>query len=251
MAWNPDSGDALSADAIRVADVEGTAMKLWAEFLGGWLDGGSHVLRGVAATMPNLQTGGLTFQEQPLPTMDGLCLHVVTARPGRALKRLWADGIWYITESVRVDFQFRALVKTPRADRHNSISLVRWGANTLFAILQSSILTAALSRKGMNAFVPSPPKLVSSLSASRLLSCEVTYTYSNQETIADSTGVPAPVVLDGDAPDGTVYLGADLEVRVTPSGWEIKRDGNWYRITIEFLQGDNGLVPTTDVQLVE
>lgn len=247
MAWNPDTGADLTAATIRVADVEKTAMLLWAEFLGGWFDGGSHLLRGTAVTMPTLMTGGLTFQEQPLPkNIEGLCIQVLSARQHSAKRRLWSNEIWHISEPIRLDFYLRARVKDARADGHNSISLVRWASDNLFAILNSPLLTAALQRRGMTSFRPSPPTVVTDITATRMVSLNVIYTYSNEETT-----MTAPVI-ESDAPAGTVYVGADREIRVTPSGWEIKAsDGNWYRVSVQFLQGDNGLVPTTDVQLVE
>ncbi len=249
MSWNPDSGDPLSNPAINELSVEASAMKLWAEFLGGWFDGQQHMLRGALVDIP--QVNGLTFQEMMLDGKDGLYLQVTTDQQASQKTRLWIDERWMVQEYVKINFWFRALVKSARTDGHNSISLVRWGADTLSSILSSKLLVAPLGRKGMTRFRPQPHKIVTgSTCAMRHLPMSICYTYSLEETVGAASPDTTVPIIESDIPAETVYIGAARTLRVTPLGFEkLGPDGNWYLVDVELLDGEDGIVPAVSVTL--
>jgi hypothetical protein len=246
--WNPDTGAPLTAEPIKVTAVEETSFKLWHEFLTGWFDGGSHMLRGAYVTIPKVDT--LSFQEAPIEPADGLYLQVTMERPGAVQKRLRPDGAWWVTERAKVNFWFRAKVKTARSDGHNSRSLVRWGSDTLTAILDSNLLVAALNAKGMTAFCPQPTILVGGvIMAMRLLSLGVTYTYPLEELVTAQPSVGTYPALQASVPGRVVYIGQSKTVRVTDNGLErLGSDGQWYLIDIALLEGESGVIPSVGSQ---
>lgn len=225
MNWDPDSGDALTSPPITVSDVEKTSNRIWAEFLKGWFNGETHQLRGTEVQLPLIPEANITFQENIIENpKDGLYLQL-TLEEGESKKRYLHDE-WRVYHDVCVHFYFRAQVKEPRADGHNSRSLVRWGSDTLYAILLSSQHCTVLNWYGMMMFRPQPPGLVTgSLSyPMRELVLNCRYVYPADENISN------PIVGSNQA-GSIVYLGRDQEVRVTPDGLEVKgEDGNWYRI---------------------
>lgn len=175
--WNPDSGLPLTSGSVSVTGVEATSSKLWGEFISGWLDGGTHTLFAASTKMPALT--GLIFNDGKFPeSMDGLYLQISTEMQSSLKKRLWTADKWMITEHARVVFRFRSLIKTGRSDGHNSASLVRWGSDSLFAILQAIDPVAPLLRKGMGIFRPSRPILSGGgLGTMRQMTLSVCYTY--------------------------------------------------------------------------
>jgi hypothetical protein len=230
--WNPESGDPLTASAISVTAVEETSMKLWHEFLAGYFDGNLHMLRGAYVPFP--VANKIHFQEDAIisgeSAMDGLYIGVTQERPAKALKRLFPGEIWMVTERVKLSLWFRARVKTPQGGQ-NSHSMVRFGSDAAFAILESNLLSKPLSRKGMSSICVKPPILISGGSLPmRQVSLEATYTYALEETVS------APVI-GSDIGGRVVYIGASRRVRVTDSGFEcLGDDGNWYVIGVDVLQ---------------
>ena len=233
MSWNPESGDPLTSSVISMTGVEATSMELWAEFLSGYFDGNLHMLRGAYIQFPtavkiHFQEDNITVKQD---SMDGLYIGITQERPAKAQKRLFPGDIWRMTERVRLNFWFRARVKTPQGGQ-NGHSLVRWGSDTLYAILSSNLLSAPLSRKGMTSFCSNPPTLISGgVISMRQISLSVTYTYDVEET------VDAPVI-GSDVGGRVVYIGASKKVRVTDSGFErLGSDGIWYLIGIDIVDG--------------
>jgi hypothetical protein len=241
VSWNPDSGDALTSPPITVSEVEKTSNRIWAEWLAGWFDGTTHQLRGVEVQLPSIPVANITFQEMQIAKpMDGLYLQVTLDDSARAKRRFYGGGQWNVLHDVCLHFYFRAFVKAPRADGHNSLSLVRWGSDTLYAILTSNNHCTVLNWLGMMQFRPKPPRLVGGISnPMRAVSLDVRYVYSADENLT------SPVVSTSQA-GRTVYIGRDQEVRVTPAGLEVMgEDGVWYLIgAVPALPGE---VPTVKV----
>jgi hypothetical protein len=160
-------------------------MLLWHEFLAGWFDGAEHTLRtnpDYTQLIPEVEE--ITFQDQNLQKqLEGLYLHVTSERVAKIQNRWWsgASAKRMITENAKLNFWFRARVKTARTDGHNARSLVRVGADNLFAILSGANTTIPLQRRGMGAFRPQRGILVGGGEmAMRQVPVSVIYTYPSE-----------------------------------------------------------------------
>lgn len=243
MPWDPDDLLPLAAAPISVTGVEKSSNTIWEEFLMGWLDGADHLLRGAFTKMPALQK--LTFQEMPIPKLDGLYLQVALDDEASVKRRMFVGERWIVQQDIQVHFYFRALVKKARPDGHNTISLVRFGSDTLYAILTSHQHVIPLQWCGMMQFRPESPQLVGyGETAMRKLSVNLKYVYPEQETL----GAPE---LETPPDAGVVYIGKDRTTRVTGNGIEVKQGDNWFSIDVHQPGGTGPGGPTSVVFATE
>lgn len=191
-------------------------MRLWSEFLKGWFDGNAHDIRtNLSQKVPKAES--ITFQGSAISKGEGLTIHVTyDSAAVKPVRRFWSGEKWMFTEKARINFWIRAKVKDARGDGHNSQSLVRWGGDSLFAILSGINTTTALQRRGMSTFRPNRPAVISGgVYAMRQLSLNVTYTY------------PAEA-----APELPIDAGALYQIKDGKLLLGDPDSGAWYGVTI-------------------
>jgi hypothetical protein len=216
MIWNPDAHQPLKSGSISILNVEECATRLLREFLGGWFDGGQHIIAGMAVKFPQ---ASLTFQECPLPNpLEGLGIQVSMTRQGRHVRRLWSEDNWMITERCTIDFYVRARVKTARPDGHNSHSLVRWGSDSLFNLFSSIDAVKPLLRRGIGVVRPLRSVLISASDvAMRHVMLAVNFNYPSETVPGVIAGAP------------------ESYTRFKDGAWQLLNDttGLWHAVHVE------------------
>jgi len=165
MPWTPESDQSLTSGPLSSAALEETSMRMWHEFLTGYFDGGSHVVGTDAETEAEIEmvfpSASLGFQQAKMKQpLDGLGIQIVSLNEGKTRRFHRAGSVWCHNKTVW-KFLLRAEVKNP-ADGRGAESLVRKGADLLYALLLIEPLAWPLHENGMHNVRPQPPVMVGS-----------------------------------------------------------------------------------------
>lgn len=149
-------------------EFEASAHKLIREWLAGWFDGDSHVVRTVDNASQSIafpQAQQIAFQQAALTQpLDGFGIGVVLVSQANLMHRRMSKGESGRQTQLRVAWRFysRASVKKADASGHNSESLCRLGSDRLLALLSLEANHIPLKEKGIFHIRPSTPVLIPS-----------------------------------------------------------------------------------------
>lgn len=153
--WSPEGPQGLSG-ALDVNALEETSCKMWAEFLGGYFDGGQHGL----IAYPQC---AFAFQQRPFPQeLNGVGIRIVGNVPGGTRPRRHGDEQWTLDNPATWTFIVCAKVTTARPDGQNSDSLCRITSDLLYALMLKWELLKPVLRTGLQKIRVKPPVLAAS-----------------------------------------------------------------------------------------
>lgn len=168
MPWSPESEDPLESGSLSVLEFEASAHKLIREWLAGWFDGDTHVVRTVDNTAQAIlfpEAKQIAFQQAALTQpLDGFGIGVVLVSPANLMHRRMSKGESGRQTQIRLTWRFysRASVKQAGANGHNSESLCRLGSDRLLALLSLENNHLPLKEKGIFHIRTTTPVLIPS-----------------------------------------------------------------------------------------
>lgn len=181
----------LTSSTLSVLDLEGTALKLWHEFLTGYFDGGSHAVG--TSVAQNFPTASILFQQAaPNQPADGISIALAWVNPAAARSCYEPSPVagqpmrWQHTAWTRFHFFVRASGALP-----DSANAKWWAARTaslLYALLANVRATRPLAERGIHHLRAGSPQLLSEghespggaaarLYAMRLVTCRAQLRY--------------------------------------------------------------------------
>lgn len=149
----------LSASPISELALETTTLNVWAEFLGLWFNGATHVVGANSAVLFPQVT--LRFQQsqlpQPLSGENGVAITMTWNVPG-TVKLDWDRGQQMALGACTWLFWIRAA--GANFSTGGEKVMCRTVGERLFALLQNNHATRDLHEKGIHHLRPRPPQLI-------------------------------------------------------------------------------------------
>lgn len=149
----------LTSGPVTSLQTEYTTFKLFAEFLGGYFDGGKHV---VGINDPCVFPKATMLFQQADPQQNPVLIHVVWIRPGTMKRyRDTINGQPKIMLRGRCSWLFFVKVKAAMNGDGSSKDLVMPVSGLLSGLLNNSAACLPLAEKGIGHLRALPPTLIS------------------------------------------------------------------------------------------